>query len=219
MQVDVSLVEQIVKQVLAQRAEQPQRPAQVPIGVSGRHLHLTRQDMDTLFGPGSQLTPVKDLMGGQFAAQETVTLIGPSLRPIEKVRVLGPLRKATQVEILRTDTFVLKLKTPVRASGDIKGSAPITIAGPKGVITIPEGCIIANRHIHMTPEDAAFYGVRDGEFVECMCEGERRTLLYDVQIRVDPGFTLEMHIDNDDANAIGFLGKSQAKIIKAGSPR
>lgn len=213
MTVDEKLVESIVRQILAQEAPSGELPP-IPAGVSARHLHLTRADMDTLFGAGSELTPIKELMGGQFAAKEQVTIIGASLRPIEKVRVLGPLRKQTQVEISRTDTFVLGIKPPVRPSGKIEGSAGITIVGPKGVVTIPEGCIIANRHVHMAPADALRYGVTDGESVDCLAEGERKTMLYDVQVRVDPSFTLEMHIDTDDANAIGFSGKPSLKLIR-----
>ncbi|MEE1054093.1 MAG: PduL/EutD family phosphate acyltransferase, partial [Acutalibacteraceae bacterium] len=123
----------------------------VPVGVSNRHIHLSVDDAETLFGKGYQLTPLKDLsQPGQFACKETLTIVGPSLRPIENVRVLGPVRKASQVEISRTDSFTLKVKPPVRESGDIAGSAPITIIGPKGVVQLKEGCIIANRHIHMS---------------------------------------------------------------------
>ena len=221
MTVDTKLVEEIVRQVMAlknvEKAEsqvQSNELAIIPVGISARHLHLSRKDMDTLFGRGSELTPVKDLMGGQFAAKEQVTIIGPSLRPIEKVRVLGPLRKQTQVEISCTDAFVLKVKPPVRPSGDIAGSAGVTIVGPKGVVKLEEGCIIANRHIHMPPADAVRYGVKDGEYVNVLAEGERRTMLYGVQIRVKPEFTLEMHIDTDDANAIGFQGKTEVTMLK-----
>ena len=224
MAVDTALVEEIVRQILAAkqntRQENEEKPAPesdfpiIPVGVSARHVHLCRKDMDTLFGPGSELTPVKDLMGGQYAAKEQVTLIGPSLRPIEKVRVLGPLRRQTQVEISATDTFVLKVKPPVRPSGDIRGSAGITIVGPKGVVKLEEGCIIANRHIHMPPADAQRFHVKDGEYVNVLAEGARRTMLYGVQIRVSPEFTLEMHIDTDDANAIGFQDKTEVTMLK-----
>ncbi|HEX2985584.1 MAG TPA: phosphate propanoyltransferase [Caproiciproducens sp.] len=221
MAVDTQLVEQIVRQIMAAQGSRAAQPAAavenrpesselplIPVGVSARHVHLSRKDMDTLFGAGSELTPMKELMGGQYAAKEQVTIIGPSLRPIEKVRVLGPLRKQTQVEISCTDAFVLKLHPPVRPSGDLKGSAGITIVGPKGVVKLEEGCIIANRHIHMNPEDANRFGVKDGDYVNVLAEGERRTLMYGVQIRVSPEFTLEMHIDTDDANAIRFKEKT-----------
>ncbi len=217
MAVDSKLVDEIVRQVLAvrtaQKAVSNELPI-IPVGISARHLHLSRKDMDTLFGKDSELTPIKELMGGQFAANEQVTIVGPSLRPIEKVRVLGPLRKRTQVEISCTDAFVLRVKPPVRPSGDIAGSAGITIVGPKGVVKLDEGCIIANRHIHMSPVDAARYGVKDGEYVNALAEGERRTMLYGVQIRVSPEYTLEMHIDTDDANAIGFQGKTEVTMLK-----
>lgn len=221
MTVDEKLVEEIVRKIVVSAASQGAGSTPVsgglppiPVGVSNRHIHLTREHMDILFGMGSELTKTKELMGGQYACQEMVTIIGPSLRPIEKVRVLGPLRPQTQIEISRTDTFVLKVKAPVRPSGQIAGSAGITIVGPKGVVRLSEGCIIANRHIHMSPADAALYGVADGEVTDCLAQGDRRTMLYDVQIRVAPSFTLEMHIDTDDANAIGFCGAPQVKLIK-----
>jgi putative phosphotransacetylase len=221
MTVDTKLVEEIVRQVIALKTAQntQSQPKSnelpiIPVGISARHVHLSRKDMDTLFGKDSELTPMKDLMGGQFASKEQVTIIGPSLRPIEKVRVLGPLRKQTQVEISCTDAFVLKVKPPVRPSGDITGSAGITIVGPKGVVKLEEGCIIANRHIHMAPADASRYGIKDGDYVNVLAEGERRTMLYGVQIRVKPEFTLEMHIDTDDANAIGFHGKTEVTMLK-----
>ena len=126
----------------------------IPVGVSNRHIHLSKADCETLFGAGYELTPLKDLsQPGQYACKETLTIVGPSLRPIENVRVLGPVRKASQVEISRTDSYTLKVKPPVRESGKIEGSAPITIIGPKGIVQLKEGCIIANRHIHMSLED------------------------------------------------------------------
>lgn len=217
MALDEKLVESIVRSILDGHSGSQETAGglpEIPVGVSARHIHLTRTHMDILFGPGSELTPMKELMGGQFAAQEQVTIIGPSLRPIEKVRVLGPLRKATQIEISRTDTFVLKVKPPVRPSGQIAGSAGLTIVGPKGTVRVDQGCIIANRHIHMSPADAQLYGVKDGDLVTCMAKGERETQWFGVQIRVDPSFTLEMHIDTDDANAVGFFGKPCVTLIK-----
>lgn len=217
MAIDEKLVQQIVRQIVAAGAA-PQKSGSelpvIPVAVSARHVHLSRKDMDTLFGTGSELNPIKTLMGGQFAAKEQVTIVGPSLRPIEKVRVLGPLRKQTQVEISATDAYTLKVKAPVRPSGCLKGSAGITIVGPKGVVKLEEGCIIANRHIHMSPSDARRYGVEDGEYVNALAEGERRTMFYGVQIRVKPEFTLEMHIDTDDANSIGMGGLHEVTMLK-----
>lgn len=187
----------------------------IPVGVSNRHIHLTRQDVETLFGKGYRLTPLKDLsQPGQYACKEQLTIVGPSLRPIEKVRVLGPERKASQVEISRTDAYLLKVKPPVRESGKISGSAPITIIGPKGVVTLSEGCMIANRHIHMSPEDGARFGLKDNDYVTVDAFGERRTRFFDVQVRVDPNFRLEMHLDTDDANAAGLASGAKVAIVK-----
>lgn len=187
----------------------------IPVGVSNRHIHLTRQDVETLFGKGYRLTPLKDLsQPGQYACKEQLTIVGPSLRPIEKVRVLGPERKASQVEISRTDAYLLKVRPPVRESGKIAGSAPITIIGPKGVVTLSEGCIIANRHIHMSPEDGARFGLKDNNYVTVDAFGERRTRFFDVQVRVDPNFRLEMHLDTDDANAAGLANGAKVAIVK-----
>lgn len=189
---------------------------QVPVGVSNRHIHLTAADVEVLFGKGYELSPMKELsQPGQYACKEQLTLIGPSMRAIEKVRVLGPLRKATQVEISRTDSYTLKVKAPVRESGKLDGSAPITIVGPKGVLSIREGCIIANRHIHMSPADGEHYGVKDGDYVNVeVDDGERRTKWYDVQVRVHPDFRLEMHVDTDDANAVGLPCGGKVRIVR-----
>jgi propanediol utilization protein len=176
---------------------------------------LTREHVDVLFGKGYQLNKLKDLsQPGQFACKEQLTIVGPSMRAIEGVRVLGPERKASQVEISRTDSYVLKVKPPVRESGDIAGSSPITIIGPKGIVTLKEGCIIANRHIHMSEEEGKAFGVVDNEYVDVELAGERKSLFYDVQIRVHKDFRLEMHIDTDDANAAGVGNGFKAKLIK-----
>jgi len=187
----------------------------IPVGVSNRHIHLSAADVETLFGKGYELQPMKELsQPGQFACKEQLTVIGPSMRAIEKVRVLGPVRKATQVEISRTDSYTLKVKAPVRESGKIAGSAGVTIIGPKGVVTIHEGCIIANRHIHMSPADGEKFNVKDGEYVNVEVEGERRTKWYDVQVRVHPEFRLEMHVDTDDANAVGLPCGGKVRIVR-----
>ena len=187
----------------------------IPVGISNRHIHLSREHVDILFGKGYELTKLKDLsQPGQFACKEVLTIVGPSMRAIEGVRVLGPERKRSQVEISRTDSFTLKVKPPVRESGDINGSAPITIIGPKGIVTLAEGCIIANRHIHMSEDEGRAFGVSDGEYVDVQLDGERKSLFYDVQIRVHKDFRLEMHIDTDDANAAGVANGFKAKLIK-----
>lgn len=173
----------------------------VPIGVSARHIHLTQEHVEVLFGKGYQLTKKKDLMGGQFASNECVTIVGLKLRAIENVRVLGPVRKQSQVEISATDAIKLGIKAPVRESGNLAGSAPIAVVGPKGVLYLEEGCIIAKRHIHMSPADAAAAGVHDGDIVSVKADNERGTIFNEVLIRVNDSYTLEMHIDTDEANA------------------
>ena len=215
MNVDATTVAAIVRRVLEAQGADSADAGDIPVGVSNRHIHLTRADVDTLFGAGYELQPLKDLsQPGQYACKECLTIVGPSLRPIENVRVLGPLRKATQVEISRTDSFTLKVKPPVRESGKVEGSAALTIIGPKGVISIPQGCIIANRHIHMSPADGARFGVKDGDYVTVDAEGTRRTRFFDVQVRVNEAFRLEMHVDTDDANAAGIGNGAVVHIVK-----
>lgn len=173
----------------------------VPVGVSARHIHLSQEDVEKLFGSGYQLTKKKELMGGQFASNEQCTIVGLKLRAIENVRILGPARKQTQVEISQTDARALGIYAPIRQSGNTVGSAPIALVGPKGAIYIEEGCIVAARHIHMSPKDAAVAGLKDGDFVSVKVENERGAILENTKIRVDESFTLEMHIDTDEANA------------------
>ncbi|MBQ9963599.1 MAG: phosphate propanoyltransferase [Clostridia bacterium] len=212
---DASLVSEIVSRVIAEVGTAPKADNTVPVGVSNRHIHLSKEHVEILFGKGYELTPLKDLsQPGQYACKEVLTIVGPAMRPIENVRVLGPVRKASQVEISRTDSFVLKVKPPVRESGDIAGSAPVTIIGPKGVVTLKEGCIIANRHIHMSEEDGKAFGVKDGEYVTVNVDGERRTTFYDVQVRVNKAFRLEMHVDTDDATAAGIGTGFKLKVVK-----
>ncbi|MBQ9692679.1 MAG: phosphate propanoyltransferase [Clostridia bacterium] len=206
-----ALVDKVIESVKSGNAPE----GDVPVGISNRHIHLTKDDVETLFGKGYELTKLKDLsQPGQYACKEQLTIVGPSMRAIEGVRVLGPERKRSQVEISRTDSFVLKVKPPVRESGDLDGSAPITIIGPKGVVTLKEGCIIANRHIHMSEEEGRAFGVTDNEYVDVELYGERKSLFYDVQIRVHKDFRLEMHIDTDDANAAGVGNGAKVKLIK-----
>ena len=205
----------IVKKVIAEM-DAGKADDGIPVGISNRHIHLSTQDLETLFGKGYELTPIKDLsQPGQYACKETLTLIGPSMRPIENVRVLGPVRKASQVEISLTDSFVLKVKPPVRESGDIAGSAPVTIVGPKGIVELKEGCIIANRHIHMHTSDAVKYGVKDGDYIDVdALQGTRKTRWYGVQVRVRDDFALEMHVDTDDANAVGYKNGYTVTVVK-----
>ena len=186
----------------------------VTIGVSQRHVHLSRKDLDILFGEGFELTKKKTLMGREFASDQFVTLVGPSLKSIEKVRVLGPVRKDTQVEISKTDTFVLKVSPPVRPSGNIKDSERRVLVGPCGTVYLNEGVIIANRHIHLDPEYAAANDISDNEYVDVVVEGVKPTRFYDVQVRVRDDFRCEMHIDTDDANSTLLRNGDKVKILK-----
>jgi acetate kinase len=173
----------------------------IPLEVSAHHVHLSKDDIHTLFGPGKALTHRSDLsQPGQFACEETVNLIGPKGR-VERVRVLGPARRETQVEISMTEEFKLGVKAPIRASGVLKGSPGITLEGPAGKARIPHGVVCSLRHIHMSPEDALSFGVRDRDIVSVHVEGERKLIFGDVLVRVHPDFRLSMHIDTDEANA------------------
>lgn len=210
------LVQTITKLVVEQLKESgagQECSERIPIGISARHVHLTQEHVEELFGKGYQLTKKKDLMGGQFASNELVTIVGTKLRAIENVRILGPCRKASQVEISKTDGIKLGVKAPIRESGKISGSAPIAIVGPKGVVYLEEGCIVAKRHIHMSPEDARRFGVTNGQSVKVRFDNSRGGVMEDVVIRVDPTFTLEMHIDTDEANGLG-IGKDMGILIK-----
>jgi acetate kinase len=178
------------------------QPAPIPIAVSARHIHVNQEALEILFGKGAQLTKRNDLsQPGQFACNETLNVIGPRRR-IDGVRILGPLRDRCQVEVSRTDEFHLGVDAPVRHSGHTQGSAPVTLEGPKGTLTLNEGLICAWRHIHMHPDDAKAYGVQDGDEVQVKIDGGPRDLTFgDVIVRVSPKFKLEMHIDTDEANA------------------
>ncbi|HOK33056.1 MAG TPA: phosphate propanoyltransferase [Fervidobacterium sp.] len=171
-------------------------------GVSNRHVHLSREDLDLLFGKGYALTPTKDLgQPGQFACKEMVTIVGPK-GSIENVRILGPERKDTQIEISLTDAFKLGIMPPVRDSGDIEGTPGITIIGPNGKLEKEKGVIIAKRHVHMRPSDAEKFGVKDKDIVKVIVEnGDRKLIFDDVLIRVSEKFALEFHVDTDEANA------------------
>ena len=209
----VEMITQMILQTI-NKMEEKSGGYRVPVGVSARHIHLTQEHVETLFGEGYQLTKKKDLMGGQYACNETVTIVGLKLRAIENVRVLGPVRKASQVEISATDAMKLGIKAPIRESGNIAGSAPIAVVGPKGVLYLKEGCIVAMRHIHMSPADAMAAGVKDGDIVSVKADNERGTVFNQVKIRVNDSFTLEMHIDTDEANASKIKTGDMVTIIK-----
>lgn len=175
----------------------------IKTGVSNRHLHLSAADIESLFGKGHELTPVKDLgQPGQFACDEKVILVGPK-GAITGVRVLGPARKATQIEVSRTDSFTLGIKPPIKDSGDHTDTPGLTIVGPKGTVVLNSGVMLAKRHIHMTPEDAEIFGVKDKDIVMVYAKGAgtRKVVFDDVLVRVHSSYALEFHVDVDEANA------------------
>ena len=187
----------------------------VKVGISNRHVHLSQEDLDKIFGPGYQLTNIKDLsQPGQFAADETVTLVGPK-GVLQRVRVLGPTRSRTQVEISRTDGFTLGVKPPVRDSGQHEGSAGrVTIVGPQGALTLSEGVILAKRHVHMTSADAKRFGLKDKDMVRIRCGGDRGLIFDQVLVRVRDDFALDCHLDTDEANAAMLNNGDEVEILK-----
>lgn len=187
----------------------------IPVGISVRHIHINQGDLEVLFGRGYTLSKKKDLaQPGEFASNELVTLVGPKLRSITSVRILGPLRGKTQVELAKTDGIILGIEPPVRKSGDLAGSESVTIVGPEGAITLKEGVIRANRHIHMGPADARRFGVRDNDIVSVEVLGEKALVFKNVQVRVREGWVLYMHLDTDDANAAGISCGTRVKLLK-----
>lgn len=185
----------------------------IPVGVSNRHVHLSQQDIEALFGKGYQLTPMKDLrQPGQFAAKECVMIIGPK-GSLSKVRVLGPARTTSQLEISKADCFALGLQAPVRESGDLHSSGDAMLSGPAGYVMLHSQVICAQRHIHMNPHEAFQLGVSNGQKVRVKTGGQRSLLFDEVIIRVKDSFTLELHIDTDEANAAGLSSGNNVTIV------
>ena len=185
------------------------------VETSARHVHVTAQDLETLFGKGYQLTPKKYLsQPGQFASEERVDVVGPK-KTLSRVSILGPLRSATQVELSLTDARSIGVTAPIRESGDVAGSGACKLVGPCGEVEVAEGVIAAKRHIHMTPEDAAEFGVADKQIVSVKVNTEGRGLIFgDVVVRVSPNFSLAMHIDTDESNAAGASGNVMGEIVE-----
>ncbi|MBB6672831.1 phosphate propanoyltransferase [Cohnella nanjingensis] len=185
----------------------------VPVGVSARHIHLTEAHVAALFGEGAALTEMKPLsQPGQFAANETVAVYGPK-GAFAKVRILGPTRPATQLEVSRTDAFALGLNPPVRESGKIKGTPGIRIVGPAGEVTVEQGVIVAARHLHMHTSDAERFGVADKQLLRVRVGGERGLVFGNVVARVSDQFALDMHIDTDEGNAAGVATGEYGEIV------
>jgi putative phosphotransacetylase len=185
------------------------------VETSARHVHVTQEDLEKLFGKGAELEVRAPLsQPGQYVSKQRVTIVGPK-RPIERVSILGPVRKASQVEISLTDARTLGIDTPVRLSGDIEGTPGVKLVGPAGEVTLDQGLIAAKRHIHMTPEDAEEFGVKQNDIVKVHVNGDKRSLTFeDVEIRVSPNYSLAMHIDTDESNAAGLSGEVYGTIVK-----
>lgn len=185
----------------------------IPIGVSARHIHLSQTDLVSLFGEGYELSSFKDLsQPGQFAAHETVAIIGPKGQ-FDKVRILGPIRPQTQIEVSRTDAFMLGIHPPVRESGQIDGTPGLRVIGPKGEVTLEQGVIVAARHIHFHSSDANQWGIQDKQLLRVHLRGERPLIFEDVIARVSDQFALDMHIDTDEGNAAGVKTGDEAELL------
>lgn len=186
----------------------------IPVGVSNRHVHLSQKDLDTLFGEGYNMTKMKDLsQPGQYACKETVTICGPK-GAIEKVRILGPVRSKSQIEVLTGDCIKLGVTPNSRLSGDLSGTPGVTLIGPKGSVQLNEGLIVAQRHIHMSLEDAIKLGVNDGQTVSIQFDGTRGGIYNNVVVRANDSSVLECHIDIEEANAMNINSFSKTKILK-----
>jgi putative phosphotransacetylase len=210
---DKETIKGIVQEVVLKALQVEKK---VPIAASNRHIHLSPEHVERLFGRGYQFTKWKDLsQPNQFAAKETITLIGPKGK-IQNVRILGPARGNTQVEISMYDGYTLGLQPPIRNSGDIQGSESVIIQGPRGQIIINEGVICAARHIHMHTSDSMAFGLSDGDYVQVMVDGPRGVIFSNVLIRVSPKYKLEMHIDLDEANAANIKNGQLGEIVSAG---
>ena len=190
----------------------------IPIAVSARHAHLSRATIDELFGSGYQLRPRTRLsQTGQFAAEETVSLVGPKGQ-LDHVRLMGPPRDRDQIELSRTDEHALGVQAPVRISGDLAGTPGLTVVGPAGRRVLEDGVISARRHIHMNAQDAARLDIRDGQVVQVRIDSEGRDLTFgDVTVRIRPDFRLELHLDTDEANAAGVSDGDWAELLSTRS--
>ncbi|ABW18904.1 phosphate propanoyltransferase [Alkaliphilus oremlandii] len=185
----------------------------LPIALSNRHIHLSQGDIETLFGEGYELTKLKDLsQPGQYACEEKVDVVGPK-NTIKGVRVLGPARNKTQIEVSIADSFILGVQPPVRDSGDLAGSPGVKIIGPKGEVELPEGVIVAARHIHMHTSDAENFGVVDKQRVHVRTKGERAVVFENVLVRAHETYALEMHVDVDEGNAAGLKNGDLVELV------
>ncbi|MCY2968910.1 MAG: phosphate propanoyltransferase [Planctomycetota bacterium] len=214
-------VEQVVRDVLLRHLGAPAAPATKPnplvVNISARHVHLSQEDLEVLFGKGAQLEIQKDLYQvGYFAAKQTVAVVGPRRRMLPEVRVLGPCRGASQVELAFTDGISLGIDLPVRISGDLRDTPGCLLVGPKGVVELQSGVIRAMRHVHMGPADLAYYGVKDGEKMNLRIESPGcATVLEDLTVRAGKEIRLEVHVDTDEGNAVNLEKATKVELLKA----
>ena len=214
-------LERIVRRTVRERLARPGPTGPVVpykpnlvVNVSARHIHLTEADLRQLFGPDAELTVYRWLyQPGEFAAEQTVTIFGPRRRMIDRVRVLGPVRSYTQLELALTDAIALGIDAPVRASGDIAGTPGCVVVGPAGVLDMTEGVIRAQRHVHMSPADAEYYGFADGQYVRLRVVSTCSTTFEQVLCRVDERFLLEVHLDTDEGNACDLPNASAVELM------
>lgn len=210
------LVRQILQAKLGGQAAPADKPNPLVVNISARHIHLTDEHVETLFGPGATLTPQKDLyQDGYYAAEETVAIVGPRRRMIPNVRVLGPTRPDSQVELAFTDAISLGLDIPVRISGNVEGTPGCVLVGPKGVVDLNQGVIRAMRHVHMGPADLAYYGVENGEMMNLKVTSPGcTTVLEDLVVRAGKDIKLEVHLDTDEGNAINLDHADNVELLK-----
>jgi putative phosphotransacetylase len=212
-----SQVQEIVRQVVSERLASPGKSApELVVHASARHVHLCREDLDRLFGPGSELSVERGLyQPGTYAAKETVTLIGPRSRLISNLRILGPLRSRSQIELAFTDAVSLGYDdVPIRLSGNLDGTPGAVLMGPHGVVELKEGVIRAAMHVHMDLDAAALYGVKQGDLMKLRVGGDAGLTFEHVHVRVDPTFRLEVHMDTDEANACGLRYAKEIGLFK-----
>lgn len=214
-----SVVESLVREALFRQLGK-QAPAVAPtllVNSSARHMHISPENLEVLFGKGAELTVHKWLyQEGQFASQQTVTMVGPRKRIIPNLRILGPCRNLTQIELAFTDSIQLGIDIPVRMSGDIEGTPGAYIMGPKGMLEMKNGVIRAARHVHMSPSDASFYGVKHLDLITLKVTAKGcNTRFDDLLVRVDPSFKLEVHIDTDEANACNLDNAEKVELFKS----
>jgi len=215
---DRSAIEKIVREIVMKNLGGVAAPGSAPelvVSVSARHLHLTDEHVEVLFGPGRKLTSMKPLyQDGFFAAEETVMVVGPRRRMLPSVRVLGPTRPQSQVELAFTDAISLGLDLPVRASGKIAGTPGCVLVGPAGVVELKEGVIRAERHVHMNHEHAKYYGVKNGDRMSLRIESTCTAVLEDLLVRADGVSKLEVHLDTDEGNAVDLDHATKVELLR-----